>query len=167
MLKPTSVEQVLRVLELFRQNKRLGFGTAPACSRAIQQTAREHGVRYQTIGDGCRRRLGLTDMSVFHQLAEAWFVGDSKPLAAVLKSNSLRPSYARIDEFFSEKSSSAGAFNRSSTRDEEFTTIQVTMPDQDVKKLRVLAALEEKEVTVLASELLRFTTLDRLRAALA
>src|SRR5258708_2733722 len=100
MLENQSVTQVLRVLELLRQNKRLGFDTVAACSRAIQQVAKESGVRYQTIGDGCRRRLGLTDMSEFHRLAEAWLRGDGSQLATVVKRSSNSSERRRIDEFF-------------------------------------------------------------------
>jgi hypothetical protein len=171
MLEPHSVDQVLRVLELTRQNKRLGFGTAEGCSRAIRQVAKESNVRYQTIGDGCRRRLGLTDMSEFHRLLEDWLRGDGSRLASTIKKNSSRVAHSRIDRFF-DGSSSATAANGSvmstpaTARGANSKPLRITLNDVDARMLRVLAQLEDREPERLAVELLTGVTRDRLRAAL-
>jgi hypothetical protein len=174
MLEPNSVDQILRVLELLRQNKRLGFDTATACSRAIQQVAKEASVRYQTIGDGCRRRLGLVDMSEFHRLSEEWLNGNPLPLVTVLKKSSTPGSASRIKEFFGE---AQGLPNLDSTsimapgtrvpRETVSKPVRIIVENGDARMLLVLAQLEGVEPTAIAVDLLRTGMKDRLRAALA
>lgn len=173
MLEPNSVGQILRVLELLRQNKRLGFETSNACSRAIQQVAKESDVRYQTIGDGCRRRLGLVDMSEFHRLAEDWLRGNSAPLITVLKTNSDRSAASRIEAFFTRSGRTgngdqkAAAVPRSApSQSSGPSPVIITLEDADARMLRVLAQLEDREPDAVGVELLRAGMRDRLRAAL-
>jgi len=173
MLESHSVEQVLRVLEFLRQNKRLGFDTSVACSRAIQQVAKQSNVRYQTIGDGCRRRLGLTDMSAFHRLAEDWLRGDVAPLATVLKQKSAKSARPLIDAFFASPSPATKTANevRSSMRRSPETLrvsmpVRITLSADDSRMLRVLAQLEDREPDVLGVELISASVRERLRAAL-
>ena len=174
MLEPNSVDQVLRVLDLFRQNKRLGFDTVAACSRAIQQVAKEAGVRYQTIGDGCRRRLGLVDMTEFHRLAEEWLSGDDTRLVAVLKRNSSPAAASKIGAFFNAArgatkvagASPLPAKTRVETRPIH-SPVNLTVDDADARMLRVVAQLEGRDPAVVALDLLRVGMRDRLRAALS
>lgn len=174
MLEPHSVDQILRVLEFFRQNKRLGFDTGSACSRAIQQVAKESNVRYQTIGDGCRRRLGLVDMSEFHRLIEDWLRGNARPLAVVLKQNSAKSVGPRIDAFFADQP-------RATKRADDVTPglrtgpvkvvdsnpVRITLSDTDSRMLRVLAQIEDRQPDMLGVELLSAGVRERLRAAIA
>lgn len=175
MLEPASVDQILRVLDLTQQNRRLGFDIAAACSRAIQQVAKESDVRYQTVGDGCRRRLGLVDMSAFHRLVEDWLRGNPAQLIAVLKRHATPAAAPRISSFFaaSMNSSKLGekpVSNRvtgKSAKEVPLNPVNVTVEDADARMLRVLAQLEGREPTVLALDLLRVAVRDRLRATLA
>lgn len=175
MLEPNSVDQVLRVLDLARQNRRLGFDTAAACSRAIQYVAKEANVRYQTIGDGCRRLLGLTDMSEFHRLIEDWLAGNPAKLVAVLKKSAVPAASARIGAFFATGTSSSQISDGrvpssrigTSGREVPSKPVNVTVDDADARMLRVLAQLEGREPAVLALDLLRVGMRDRFRATLA
>lgn len=172
MLELNSVDQILRVLDLVRQNRRLGFDTAAACSRAIQQVAKEANVRYQTIGDGCRRRLGLVDMSEFHRLADDWLGGNHAQLAAVLKRNSTPAATSRISAFFGTNDSASKVNDRSVSmagsvaNESNANPVKITVEDADARMLRVLAQLEGREPAVIAMDLLRAGMRDRLRAAL-
>jgi hypothetical protein len=173
MLELASVEQILRVLELIRQNNRLGFDISAATSRAIQQVARESNVRYQTIGDGCRRRLGLTDISEFHRLAEEWLRGNSTPIAKVIKNNSSSSAASRISAFFSDSDVSGRRAEASRSvrrvggaKEAASDPFSIKVEDADARMLRVLSQLEERDPAVIALELLREGMRDRLRAAL-
>lgn len=168
MLEPHTVDQILRVLELFRQNKRLGFSTGSACSRAIKQVAEEHNVAYQTIGDGCRRRLGLIDIGVFHGMAEAWLNGDADALVKVLKRNSTKSSEPRIDAFFATPPEAKSSAHKSGNGAKQPTaTLHLHMSDPDLKMLRALAQLQDQTVADCARDLLSSSARDRLRSALA
>lgn len=173
MLELASVEQILRVLELIRQNNRLGFDISAATSRAIQQVAKESNVRYQTIGDGCRRRLGLTDMSEFHQLVEEWLHGNHTLLATVLKKNSTSGAAPRISAFFNEGKATTRSPEDSrpirrvgAVTEAQSDALKVVIEDADARMLRVLSQLEDRDPAVVALELLREGMRDRLRAAL-
>jgi hypothetical protein len=170
MLEPRSVDQVLRVLELVRQQRRLGLNTRSACSRAIQEVADENDVRYQTIGDGCRRRLGLTDITKFHQLVDGWLQGNAEPLARVIRQSSSQSAWSRIDAFFSD-SSMAGKngekhSSNAATTSAHSKAIQITLDDTELRRLHALAQLEARDPTDLAVELLSAGVRARLRAAL-
>jgi hypothetical protein len=172
MLEPRSTDQILRVLALLRQNKRLGFHTKSAASRAIQQVADESNVRYQTIGDGCRRRLGLPDMAAFHRLVDEWLDGDGSALAKVLRQNSSNVGWHQIDTFFAEataassgRTSSNGKVQRRKPTPAE-GTVQVTLLDSESRMLRVLAQLENRDPEALGAEVLIAGVRQRLRAAL-
>lgn len=173
MLENKSVGQVLRVLELLRQNKRLGFDTSVACSRAIQQVAKESSVRYQTIGDGCRRRLDLADISKFHRLADDWLDGNHAPLVAVLKRNSARSAASQIDAFFADAPKATGRREGVVTpvvadpaKAGNAKPVRITIEDADARMLLVLAQLEGREPNSIALELIRAGVRDRLRATL-
>jgi hypothetical protein len=170
MLELSSVDQILRVLELLRQNRRLGFDIAAACSRAIQQVAKEANVRYQTIGDGCRRRLGLVDMSAFHRLVDEWLRGNPAQLIKVLKQNSTPAAASRISQFFQESQATFPSARVASTAPSPVKNshpVRITIEDGDARMLRVLAQLEGREPDAVAADLLRESVRDRLRAALA
>lgn len=173
MLEPNSVDQILRVLDLLRQNRRLGFDTPAACSRAIQQVAKEAGVRYQTIGDGCRRRLGLVDMSEFHRLADEWLKGDGNRLAAVIRRSAASSAASRVASFFATGGAAVKAVDApvgaSASRGGAVgiqSPIKLTVEDADARMLRVVAQLEGREPALVAVDLLRIGMRDRLRAAL-
>ena len=175
MLEINSVNQILRVLDLARQNRRLGFVTSVACSRAIQQVAKEGNLRYQTIGDGCRRRLQLVDMSEFHRLVDEWLSGNHARLAAVLKRNSTPGAAPRIGAFFGTGQSAAklvgksvaAAGSGSGAEDDSPNPVKITIENADARMLHVLAQLEARDPAVIAVELVRMGMKDRLRAVLA
>ena len=166
MLEPHSVDQLLRVLELARQNTRLGFATPVACSRAIHQVSRDEGVTYQTIGDGCRRRLGLKDMSEFHRLVEEWLAGDPAKLTAVLRRNASAGSAQTINTFFSTTAKPEPTRDTASGS-HDLTPLPVSLGGGDVRLLNALSQLVGRDVQTLATELLHAAIRDRFRAALA
>jgi len=118
---------------------------------AIRQIAKAYNVRYQTIGDGCRRRLGLQDISEFRKLVKGWIDGDGKDLIDVLKKHSYQQGHTFIDDFFRNYPKEireniprpVKTFNLEESR---ATVFSFRLPNEEAKNLRALAALEEKPI---------------------
>jgi hypothetical protein len=165
VLEPQSVDQILAVLEQIRQNRRLGFGVESSTSRAIHEVASQYGIRYQTIGDGCRRRLGLQDISGFHRLVTDWLDGNATPLKSIIKRNASAQAVARIDSFFSESGGSRKTPEAiEQARIARAKPLELTIPGPDARMLRVLAEVEGSDESLLALELLNGAVRDRFRA---
>ena len=85
MMTPKTVEQLLQVFRLFRDNHASGKPLHTSYHDAVREVARLNSVTYQTIGDGCRRRLRLKDINELYELLAAWVKGDSRGLVQQLK----------------------------------------------------------------------------------
>lgn len=101
MLEVGSVHQLLQVLELTRRAKLRGLPLRRAYQDAIHEVSSRHQVRYQTIGDLCRRRLGLADMDGFVALLTQWLAGDRAPLQQRILQHSESAARAMVDDYFS------------------------------------------------------------------
>jgi len=75
-LRSESIKQILCVLDNFWHQNRNGQSIQYAYREAVNFTAKKYLVRYQTIGDLCRRRLGLTTIYDFHAYLKQWVDGD-------------------------------------------------------------------------------------------
>ena len=100
MLKSESVTQLLQVLELTRRSVGRGIPLERAYQDGIRDIANRHSVAYQTIGDLCRRRLGLEDISAFVALLEQWVRNSAEPLRRVIVKNSEPSAKRNIDAYF-------------------------------------------------------------------
>ena len=99
MLASKSIEQILAVLTRFRARSR-GEGVIKAYQRAVDEVRKDYDVAYQTIGDLCRRRLGLRDINQFHDLLEKWVAGNAEPLMSVLIGSTEGQNHDRIRNYF-------------------------------------------------------------------
>src|SRR5688572_19600734 len=109
MMTVKTVQQLLQVFRLFRDNHASGKPLHRSYHDAVRDVARLHSVTYQTIGDGCRRRLRLKDIGELYELLAAWVKGDPHGLIQQLKQNSDLSTHAEIDQFFADMSSSTAA----------------------------------------------------------
>lgn len=100
MLQMDSVHQLLQVLELSGRSHRRGHPIGSAYQDAIRDVSSRHHVRYQTIGDLCRRRLGLTDMNEFVLLLTRWLAGDPIPLKQRIVQNSESAARPLVENYF-------------------------------------------------------------------
>ena len=108
MLQLDSVHQLLQVLELTRRSYRRGIPLGRAYQDAIRDVSSRHHVRYQTIGDLCRRRLGLGDMNEFVSLLTSWLAGNPTPLKQRVTQHSESTTRGLVDNYFSGKHSPLG-----------------------------------------------------------
>ncbi len=165
MLTPQSVQQLLQVLRNFRDNHASGMPLHRSYQEAVRTVAIAHSVTYQNIGDGCRRRLRLNDISEFHELLAAWVKGDARGLVRQLKENSDSSAHSEIDQFFSgvqpaptenRKASSKG------TSHNETETLSFRLLPRDARMLKALAELEGVSVGELTARVVSAAVRDRM-----
>lgn len=84
MLTEKTVNQILWVLELTKKNFNSGLSIAKSYQKAVGEVADRNKIRYQTIADGCRRRLGLDDVGQLVELLEDWLDGRPEQLKELL-----------------------------------------------------------------------------------
>lgn len=109
-LRPTSVSQILTVLRYIQQYAGNGNTLVGARHRATQAVAQEQTppIRYQTIEDLYRRRLGLKKVGEFDDLIQRWMNGDSEPLCQLLIRHAQEATYNTIVRFFQDEAIRAG-----------------------------------------------------------
>jgi len=145
MMSPRTVAQMLQVFRLFRDNHASGIPLHKAYHEAVRTVARDHGVTYQTIGDACRRRLGLDEINELYMRLAAWLRGDANPLVDQLKRNSVTRAHADIDRFFSSGESSSMPMEEEASMPssvDESEAFSFRLPPSEAQKLRALAELE-------------------------
>jgi hypothetical protein len=100
--RPTSISQILAVLHYIRQYAGNGDTLIGVRHRATQAVAQEQTppIRYQTIEDLYRRRLGLKKVSEFDDLVQQWMDGDSEPLSQILIKHAQKATHSTIVRFF-------------------------------------------------------------------
>ena len=121
-----SVQQLLDVLDRAYRNQAHGIPLPTAYHNAVRDVSNRYNVTYQTIGDLCRRRLGLDEIREFIDLLARWFRGETDPIRRRIKRQSPSTTYAMIDAFFASDKSvnrtimspgrTAGSFDHSLPR---------------------------------------------------
>lgn len=100
-LTPGSVDQLLQVLDRAQRNHtKQGAVVSTAYQDAVRHVAQRHGVTYQTIGDLCRRRLGLGGIDEFYHLLNQWFSGDPDPLRRKILKYASGDTHSIVKAFF-------------------------------------------------------------------
>ena len=100
MLKSNTIRQLLEVLAIFYDSHSKGVPINHSYHEAVRRVSQKDGVTYQTIDDGCRRRLKLNDVGELYTLLERWIGGDPCGLISVLKSNANSHNHEEIERFF-------------------------------------------------------------------
>ena len=166
MTTSQSVDQVLHVLRLFRERYDSGEPLHRAYREGVREVARHHHVTYQTIGDGCRRRLKLDDIRAFYDLLSHWVEGDPEPLRSQLKEACDPAAHDRIHEFFESANakeqgiggtlSAAGVPNKSST-------VSFQLSERDARMLRALAEIEAVSPAELVRSIVGSAVAERMK----
>jgi predicted nucleotidyltransferase len=156
MMKCQTVEQLLLVFRSFRERYARGKPLHKAYQEAVREVADGHGVTYQTIGDGCRRRLKLNNIRELAALLGRWMEGDPEPLAKQLKAASDPSAHDGITEFFGSSATFAvagGREARPATSNSRFDTFSLRLPERDARMARALAEIEGVSTSELLSRL--------------
>lgn len=152
MMTPKTVEQLLQVFRSFRDNHASGKPLHRSYHDAVRDVARLHSVTYQTIGDGCRRRLRLKDINELYELLAAWIKGDSRGLVQQLKQTSDLSAHAEIDQFFA--GSASAPVEKTPLKlvsHEDSETFSFRLSSDDARVLKAVAELEGTSVGALTS----------------
>lgn len=145
MMKRQTVEQILLVFRLFREGYGRGRPLHKAYQDAVRDVADRHAVTYQTIGDGCRRRLMLGNIRELYALLARWVENDSEPLAKQLIEASDPSARDDITEFFRSSSDYAVARHREArpaTSGSKIDTFSVRLSEHGARMVRALAEIE-------------------------
>ncbi len=166
MMTVKTVRQLLQVFRLFRENYLQGTSFPRSYHDAVRQVAKDHSVTYQTIGDGCRRRLRLNDINELFELLDTWIKGGPKQLIMQLKDNAEPAAHQQIEEFFSMRhQASIEKPNMSAVQiqDAGFEALTFRLPKRDARMLRALAELEGTSVPELIGRHLSKTVQNRMK----
>ena len=161
-MREKTVQQVLEVLQITRKNHQFGEPTHKALQDGIQKVADHYGVTYQTIGDGCRRRLKLRTIDELHILLDKWFGGDHGPLCSLLRRNSGAQSHRHISCFFADANpeETENLVARPQLRSNEKITVQIS--ERDNAKLEMLADIAGVSQNELAAKLLATSIAEKI-----
>ncbi len=165
MLNPNSVQQLLQVLRLFRENHRGGRYPEDSFHEAVRTVANNYRVTYQTIGDGCRRRLELTANEP-HEMLLAWIRGEPRPLLCQLKKYSDPAAHSEIDKFFSTTEPPTSPKPKPSVMSpprDESEAVSFRLHAHDARLLRALAELEGVSVGELTARVVSASVRERMK----
>lgn len=148
MLRPSRVEQMLRVLVRFRDRYSKSYDVDKAHIGAMDDVAQEQRIRRQTVQDMCTRCLGLPNILRFRDLLEKWMTGDPKPLLAVLRQNAYTGLHAEIEAVLTQGTISGVASSpvvkqpsvRATQRPHE--NFSLALDPEAGKKLKVLSLMQ-------------------------
>ena len=147
MLTEKTLDQILGVLELTRKYYHTGLPVTKAYQKSVKDIAHRYSVRYQTIADGCRRRLYLDNVEEFIKLLSEWLVGKPLPLKELLIKNIGELDKYKVENFFDQPAPASTSKTVVSRNVEEiFEVVTFKAPRNIVSQLRVLAEAEEKSV---------------------
>jgi len=145
-LESKTLDQILEVIRLSKNNYLAGFSIETAYREAIQKVADEYSVAYQTIGDGCRRRLGLSNMGEFNKLIKDHVNGNSVKLMELLETHTDSLKHDKIKRFFLDegqaKEASIKITDRHDNAELKQEAITFRLDRESVRKLKALAELE-------------------------
>ncbi len=145
MMKHQTVDQLLHVFRLFRERYAGGEPLQKSYRQAVREVAKLHSLTYQTIGDGCRRRLKLDNIRELYDLLHNWMEGRPEPLMEQLKSASDPSTHDEIADFFGASSSAAQTVARQgppAIPGAKFATFSFQLREHDARMLRALAEIE-------------------------
>lgn len=147
MLTEKTIDQILGVLDLTSKYYQTGLPIPKAYQKSVKDIARKYSVRYQTIADGCRRRLNLDNVNEFKELLTEWFGGNPSPLKDLLIKNIGQIDEYKVENFFNQSTIPPSTKETASREVEEFfDVITFKTPSNTASQLRILAEAENKSV---------------------
>ncbi len=134
-----TVEQIFKVVSFSAKHFNQGEGLEHSYQHAVSRVAKEYGIAYQTIGDACRRRLGLNNVGEFKTLLKSSLEGNPNDLRHLILCKTSNTYHGRINEFFAEiKASSASIAVK---QPEIFVNYNIQLKKSDSDVLKALSQL--------------------------
>ena len=139
-MRRETLDQILKVIAFAAQRYSIGYGIDRPYQYGVKRVSDEYGVSYQTIGDACRRRLGLDSIDEFKTMLQACLKGNPNKLRELLVSKN--PHYLeRINNFFSNLEIGGESINIKSQTQEPFESYTIKLRKSDSDVLKALAQL--------------------------
>jgi hypothetical protein len=147
MLTGKTLDQILGVLEFTEKYYATGLPIVKAYQKSVKNIAHQYSVRYQTIADGCRRRLNLVNINEFMELLNEWFGGNPSPLKDLLIKNIGELDKYKVENFFDHNRVFPSTSIKIERKVEEaFEVITFKTPQNIASQLRSLAEAEGKSI---------------------
>ncbi|MDO8445143.1 MAG: hypothetical protein Q7T53_03400 [Deltaproteobacteria bacterium] len=148
-MRQETLEQILKVISLAAQRYSIGDGIDRSYQYGVNRVSQEYKIAYQTIGDACRRRLGLDHVGEFKTMLKACLEGDPTQLRDVLMRKTSRFYHDKINDFFHKLRNGGAATEIKAKKIDTFVpyTVQLKKSDSDIlKALAQLLSGEPEEV---------------------
>jgi hypothetical protein len=148
-MRQETLEQILKVISLAAQRYSIGDGIDRSYQYGVNRVSQEYKIAYQTIGDACRRRLGLDHVGEFKTMLKACLEGDPTQLRDVLMRKTSRFYHDKINDFFSKLRNGGATTEIKAKKPDTFVpyTVQLKKSDSDIlKALAQLLSGEPEEV---------------------
>jgi len=156
MLTEKTLDQILGVLDFTAKYKATGLPTSKAYQKAVKDIAHKYSVRYQTIADGCRRRLNLDNINEFMKLLDEWLGGHPERLKELIINNINEFDEYKVENFFDQNQLQSSFMPQDQKKVEEaFEVITFKIPRNISRQLRTLAEAEGKTTEYLASNIIK------------
>ena len=146
MLTEKTLDQILGVLELTSKYCKSGLAVPKAYQKSVKDIANKYAVRYQTIADGCRRRLNLDNINEFMELLNGWLGGRPIQLKELLLKNVGKIDEYKIENFFDHNRVSSTEISFKRNVEESFEVITFKTNQKVAHQLRSLADAEGKTI---------------------
>jgi hypothetical protein len=140
-MRQETLEQILKVISLAEQSYSIGDGIDRSYQYGVNQVSKEYGIAYQTIGDACRRRLGLDHVGEFKTMLKACLEGDPTQLRDALMRKTSRFYHDKINDFFSKLRDGRVTTAINAKKPDTFVTYTVQLRKSDSDVLKALAQL--------------------------
>ena len=154
MLTEKTVEQILEVLDKTSKSYNSGLPINKAYQKAVKEVSQTHSIKYQTVADGCRRRLGLSNVNEFIKILSEWLNGNSDNLIDLLHKNTGDFEKYKIDQFFHRGTSQTPEIETNRKVDISTESITIKLPVKTIAQLRSLAEADRKSAQNLATKII-------------
>ncbi|MGE0157105.1 MAG: hypothetical protein AB7T17_08770 [Geobacter sp.] len=154
MLTEKTVEQILEVLDKTSKLYNSGFPINKAYQKAVKEVSLTYSIKYQTVADGCRRRLGLSNINEFIKILSEWLNGNPSNLIDLLHKNTANFEKYKIDQFFHRGTLQIPEIEVNRKVDISTETITIKLPVKTIAQLRSLAETERKSAQNLATKII-------------
>jgi hypothetical protein len=164
-MRQETLEQILKVISLAAQRYSIGDGIDHSYQYGVNRVSQEYKIAYQTIGDACRRRLGLDHVGEFKTMLKACFDGNPTQLRDVLMRKTSRFYHDKINDFFPMLTNVETTSEIKAKKPETFVpyTVQLKKSDSDILKAlaQLLSSKPEEILADVAIEAIK----DRMKKA--
>ena len=140
-MRQDTLEQILKVISLASQHYKVGEGIDHSYQYGVSRVSKEYGIAYQTIGDACRRRLGLDNVGEFKTMLKECLEGDPRKLRDVLMHKTSKFYHDKIDDFFSKLKNGGTVITINTKEPETFVSYTIQLKKSDADILKALAQL--------------------------